>query len=55
MAEITRRRLIGAAAVGAAGTAAGVAPGAAAGRTRVRRVDVAVVGAGLAGLTRPAR
>ena len=51
MAEITRRRLIGAAAVGAAGTAAGVAPGAAAGRTRVRRVDVAVVGAGLAGLT----
>ncbi len=51
MAEITRRRLIGAAAVGAAGTAAGVAPGAAAGRSRVRRVDVAVVGAGLAGLT----
>ncbi len=51
MAEITRRRLVGAAAIGAAGTAAGVVPATAAGRRRVRRVDVAVVGAGLAGLT----
>jgi monoamine oxidase len=49
--EITRRRLIGAAAVGAAGTAAAAAPGAQAKRRRTRSVDVAVIGAGLAGLT----
>jgi monoamine oxidase len=49
--EITRRRLIGTAAVGAAGTAAATAPGAQAKRRRTRNVDVAIVGAGLAGLT----
>ncbi len=45
---LTRRGLLGAAAVAGA---AGVAPTAQAARRRTRRVDVAIVGAGLAGLT----
>src|SRR3954470_22725813 len=48
---ITRRGLIGAAAAGAAGTGLAAAQGAEAARKRTRHVDVAVVGAGLAGLT----
>jgi monoamine oxidase len=54
MAEVTRRRLIGGAALGAAGAAASSMPDAGANgrrRSRTRRADVAVVGAGLAGLT----
>ncbi len=51
MPEITRRRLIGTAAVGAAGAAAAAAPGAQAKRRGTRNADVAIVGAGLAGLT----
>jgi monoamine oxidase len=52
MAEVTRRRLIGGAALGAAGAAATTAPSAPAARRHpTRRADVAVVGAGLAGLT----
>ncbi len=47
---LTRRRLIGGAAAGAAGYAAGTVPGAAAAGRR-RKVDVVVVGAGLAGLS----
>jgi monoamine oxidase len=47
---ITRRRLIGSAAAGAAGTGLAAASGAEA-RKRRRHVDVVVVGAGLAGLT----
>lgn len=52
--EITRRRLIGASAAAGAGTLVASVPGAAASRKRrrpIRRVDVVVVGAGLAGLT----
>jgi monoamine oxidase len=53
MADITRRGLIGGAALGAAGVAAGGVPEPAAARRphRTLRADVAVVGAGLAGLT----
>ncbi len=47
---LTRRRLIGGAAAGAAGYAAATVPGAAA-AGRGQRVDVVVVGAGLAGLS----
>ena len=47
---LTRRGLIGGAAAGAAGYAAGSVPGAAAAGRR-KRVDVVVVGAGLAGLS----
>jgi monoamine oxidase len=50
MAEVTRRTVIGGAALGAAGAAAAV-PASARRRTRTRRADVAIVGAGLAGLT----
>src|SRR5215208_7589531 len=49
---ITRRRLIGTAAAGTVGAGLAAAPQVAARRRRrVRRADVAVVGAGLAGLT----
>jgi monoamine oxidase len=48
---ITRRRLIGTAAAGAAGTGLAAAAGAEGRSKRTRHVDVAVVGAGLAGLT----
>ena len=49
MTKLTRRGVLGA---GAAGAAAGLAPSAsAAQRKRTRKVDVVVVGAGLAGLT----
>ena len=50
---VSRRRLLEGAAAGAAGYAVGAArvPGAADAATRPRRVDVVVVGAGLAGLT----
>ena len=49
MAKLTRRGVLGA---GAAGAAAGALPASAtAARKRTRRVDVVVVGAGLAGLT----
>jgi monoamine oxidase len=47
---ITRRGLIGTAAAGAAGTGLATAAGAQAAGKRTRHVDVAVVGAGIAGL-----
>src|SRR5215211_377063 len=46
---ITRRRLIGTATAGTVGAGMATAPGAEAHRRRTRHVDVAVVGAGLAG------
>lgn len=51
--KLTRRKLVGSAAAGAAGAALAGAPGALAGsgRRRDRKVDVAIVGAGFAGLT----
>jgi heterodisulfide reductase subunit A-like polyferredoxin len=51
--KLTRRRLIGSAAAGAAGAALASAPGALARGRRDDRVkaDVAIIGAGFAGLT----
>lgn len=49
--RISRRRLMGGAAAGAAGLAVGVDPTAAKPRSSKRSADVVVVGAGLAGLT----
>jgi monoamine oxidase len=51
--KLTRRKLVGSAAAGIAGAALAGAPGALAGARRSRRpkVDVAIVGAGFAGLT----
>src|SRR4051794_18396410 len=53
--DLTRRELVGGALAGAALAAAGAGPAAAAAptqrRRRTRRADVAIVGAGLAGLT----
>jgi monoamine oxidase len=58
--HVTRRRLVAGAALGAAGAAVSRAPGASAAANRrrrgpPRRVDVAIVGAGLAGLTAATR
>jgi len=48
---ITRRRLIGTAAAGSVGAGLAATPAAQARRPRTRHVDVAIVGAGIAGLT----